>query len=231
MRATPFGPTGARRHLRRLLPLAAPALLVGAFATGGSAVARPIVHPDGVDCDAHWQDLVPSKSSLPYIVAHGVPFGFSCSYYKDGFKYEPRDEKTRDPDLTGVTFAGKITVPAATAKALHLSSKVVASGSLTGPVPYTTGSEVLDTYRLKLKPAFKKALKDRRVAFIAMDFTIDAKLPGGPGFDQQGRPTTYPGGTAHVSNGDNDFKYIKASVWTPKCKTLGQNLATGCPGA
>jgi hypothetical protein len=237
-----------RLSSRRPLLWALATVLVCCAALTGTAAARPLEHPDGPDCHAITAgDLGASfKTSLSYVLKRGgVPFGFSCDgYYKDGVEYvagASRDPAvnpdTRWPADATYALKGEITMPAATARALGLSSRVAASGALQPAAPYKdydNGTET-DTWLLKLSPAFKAALKRNKVSYIALDYTLDVSLPGYTAtyVNDQGVKTSVaiPASTAHLSNGDADFKFIIDRAWTPKCKTLGKDLATGCPGA
>jgi hypothetical protein len=128
-------------------------------------------------------------------------------------------------------------MPAATAHALGLSSRVAASGTLTPAAPYKdyAKSTETDTWLLKLSPGFEAALKRKKVSYIALDYTLDVSLPGyvATNVSDQGVKVNVaiPASTAHLSNGDSDFKFLNDRAWTPKCTTLGKDLATGCPGA
>jgi len=128
-------------------------------------------------------------------------------------------------------------MPASAQHALGLSSRIAASGTLTGPKPYDDlkNSTQTDAWTLKLKPAFEAALKRKKVAYISLDYAIDVSLPG---YDTASvdpntgkvTPVTIPDSVAHLTN-DSDFKFINDAAWTPKCKNAGKDVATGCPGA
>lgn len=231
----------------------------------GAASARPLAHSDGPGCQPITPDQLgaPFKTSLPYILEHGFQFGFSCDgIYKGGveYRYEPQapgsgggDEgdgravaasadPAINPDTTWPTSAkytlkAKVTMPSSVRRALGLSSSVAASGTLTGPKPYDdhANSTETDAWTLTLSPAFKAALKRKKVAYVSLSYTLDVTLPAITAYadSSTGKALTadFPETTAHLGSGDSDFKFIKDSAWTPKCKTIGKDIATGCPGA
>lgn len=233
-----------------LLPALALALAVVLPGAGSAAI------PDGPSCRPIAKLGVPNDS-LRYIMEHGVRFSFTCpSYYKGGIGYAYMPEgPDGDPEMgrtaaaapepetgwpPGSTFVvkAKITMSSSTRRALGLSSRV-ASSTISGPTSYVSVGPGEDDYTfavwtLKLKPSFKAALKRKQVAYIALNYTLDVTLPAftGTGMDRQGNRYTLeiPESTAHLSN-DGDFKFLNERKWTPKCKSLGQDVATGCPGA
>lgn len=235
--------------LRRLLLAGLAASVAACVALPGAAAARQLTHPDGPDCNpvTALELGAPLKSSLSYVVKRGaVPFGFTCDgYYKDGVEYDAGSSKdpsvnpdTRWPADAKYNLKGEITMPAATAHALGLSSRVAGSGRLKPAAPYQDfeNSTETDVWMLKLSPAFVGALKRKKVSYIALDFTLDVSLPAfvATYVDEQGTKeieVPIPASTAHLSNGQSDFKFILDSAWTPKCKSLGKELAMGCPGA
>jgi hypothetical protein len=238
-----------RLSLRGLLLSALAVFSASCVALPGAVGARPLAHADGPDCDPITAAELgaPFKTSLSYILKRGaVPFGFSCAgYYKAGAEYAAgsSDDPSVNPDTlwpadAKYSLKGEITMPAATAHALGLSSRVAGSGKLQPTAPYqnTAKSTETDTWLLKLSPAFEAALKRKKVGYIALDYTLDVSLPAyvATYVTEEGTKTVsvpIPASTAHLSNGESDFKFIIDRAWTPKCKTLGKDLAMGCPGA
>ena len=254
--------------LRRLLigGLAAAATCVVVPSTG---TAKTRVHPDGPSCsaDASFQSL----KSVTDAVTKGVPFSFECVFYKDneeisGNYIDPNtkvsDFKKRgflpDPYVPKLDVSGTITLSAKATRFLHLSSRIIASGDLTGPVTITKDDTDTDIYRLHFKPSVAKLFRAQHAGTLVTDYDLTVKvLPGTAGVYSGGAedgsdvgadapapgtpaPTSTspsiqrvptPGGTIHLSNDPDEPLEIIENVSAP-CKHFlsGDGSAFGCAG-
>jgi hypothetical protein len=235
--------------LRRLL---ASGLVVAAacIALPSAGSARTHVYPDGPNCsqDASFQSL----KSVTDAVNKGVPFSFVCVFYKDNSEVSYYDPATKGSDKNPAPYVpkleatGTITVSSKVQHFLHLPSRVVASGDLTGPVTVTKGGDDTDIYRLHFKPSVAKILRAQRTGALTTDYDLTLKVVPGDavqfgssadtGNEGDAAPPTIkhvttPGGTMHLANDAGSPLEIIENASAP-CKHFlsGDGSSFGCAG-